>query len=244
MDTFAFRRPNRYDDEANSTAYMGDGSSGEDTRTTHRDPAARTPAVAASRRPHFAPPRRTGAGRPPAAASSAPAGELLSMKRVLEMTESLQKAQETRESADADEKAHRAAREQAMRNAKWETVKARMRQRATPLHTVRAYDSDMDFSSSEDEDGLPSSRRRATETRSTTSTHTNALQALAPSLSEERALRRQPFRSVETVPQRVVHFVYNWFMFFVYALSASALPGMSASKGADSREYYDRDHNR
>ncbi|AYU82417.1 hypothetical protein LdCL_340013600 [Leishmania donovani] len=209
MSFLASRRRNRYDDEASNAAYMDN------------EPF------------HVLPPERSATGNSSQSDSSTygshrTAGDgsgkcdMLSMQHVMNMTESLQKEQEDREAREKVDKASEAERMRQVRNAQWEAVKKRMSQRAIPLHTVRAYDSEDD----EEEVELKS-------------VHT-ALSALVPSLTEERATRCGGFQAAETMPERFCHFVYNWLMYFVYAFSASALPGMDASKGADSREYFDR----
>ncbi|CBZ30216.1 conserved hypothetical protein [Leishmania mexicana MHOM/GT/2001/U1103] len=182
---------------------------------------------------HVLPPERSTAGNSSESDSSTygsrrTAGDgsgkrdVLSMQHVMNMTESLQKEQEDREAREKVDKVSDAERMRQVRNVQWEAVRKRMSQRAMSLHSVRAYDSEDD----EEEVELKS-------------VHT-ALSALVPSLTEERATRRGGFQAAETMPERFCHFVYNWLMYFVYAFSASALPGMDVNKGADSREYFDR----
>ncbi|GET92167.1 hypothetical protein, conserved [Leishmania tarentolae] len=209
MDFFTSRRHGRYEDEANNAAYT-------DEEPFHVHPRERcTPSNSSQSGESTHDPHCT--------ADEESDQRDLSMQHVLNMTEALQKEQEDREAREKVDKARAEERMRQARNAKWEAVKKRMSQRATPLHTVRAYDSEDD----EEDVELKSA-------------HT-ALSALAPSPTEERAMRRGGFQVAQTVPERFCHFFYNWFMYVVYALSASALPGMDARKGADLREYFDRD---
>lgn len=167
----------------------------------------------------------------------------MAMTRVMHMTDTLQTDQDAREAAataQATEEAERLRRE---RNAKWEAVKASMSARATPLHTVRAYDSDWSESDTEEVGDVQSVRSVRTARSSATAAaggRGTALDALVPTLAEERAVRAGPLYAVESVPQRVMHFLFNWWMYFVYAISSSAVPGMNSRKGADSREYFSR----
>ncbi|KPI83591.1 hypothetical protein ABL78_7364 [Leptomonas seymouri] len=171
--------------------------------------------------------------------------DLMAMRRVMKMTSTLQSEQDAREAqvrAQAETEAERLRRE---RNAKWEAVKARMSARPTPLHTVRAYDSD--WSDSEEDDRVDGSGdvQSIRSTRSELSSAVaagkrTALDALVPTLAEERAVRAGPLYTVESVPQRFCHFIYNWWMFFVHAISVSLMPGLEPQKAADPKEYYSR----
>ncbi|KAG5493842.1 hypothetical protein JKF63_01674 [Porcisia hertigi] len=217
MNSSVFCRHNRYDDEANNTAYMEsesvyvrpyEGSTATDSPWSDCNAYHSHHTVGSGSSKH----------------------DSLPMERIVEMTESLQKEQENQEACEKIDTAIKAQRMRQLRNVKWEALKARMSQRGMSMHTVRAYDSDLDSEDDGEEAELESGH----------TPRSSALNALEPSLSEERAMRRGAFQAVETMPKRFCHFLYNWFMYSVYAFSASALPGMDIHKGADMREYYNR----
>lgn len=247
MEDSVFRRPYDLSDEANTFGYS------EFEPFNEAPPATASPA---STRNNNAGSTTTAAGlrsRPPAARSGPPPKrDLMAFNRVMDMTTSLQSEQERAEAqktaaAEAEKKRLRQER-----NAKWNAVKTRMGSRPTPLHSVRAYDSDWSDSSEEEETTAAvgergsdvQSMRSIRSMRSTTSAATaskrTALDALVPTLAEERAVRAGPLYAIESVPLRVCHFVYNWFMYVIYALSASMVPGANSRKGADPSEYYSR----
>ncbi|KAL7696222.1 hypothetical protein N2W54_006945 [Lotmaria passim] len=253
-----YRRPYDLSDEASVFGYSefepcneaepisgGPGSTRcDDARlfsiTTTAEASRRTAAAAAA----------AAAARPRKVVSAGPPKrDLMAMARVMNMTATLQTEQDTQEAqtkAAAEEEAERLRRE---RNAKWEAVKASMSARPTPLHTVRAYDSDWSDSEDEEDDAAAKavsdvqsvrSVRSARTTASARSGRGTALDALVPTLAEERAMRAGPLYAVESVPQRFFHFLYNWCMYFVYALSSSMVLGGNSRKGNDPSEYYSR----
>ncbi|CAJ1023024.1 hypothetical protein Q4I32_003105 [Leishmania shawi] len=212
MDTLTFRRANRYGDEANGAAYIeSEYSYVSPSEQFAEDNLLRS--YAGTYNSHHT------------ARGDSVNCDLFSMQRVMDMTGSLQREQEDREAREAVVDISEAERMRQVRDAQWEAVKARMSQRATSMHTVRAHDSE------DDEEEV--------ELRSGHTTLSASLNALVPSLSEERAMQSGGSCVVESMPERFCHFVYNWFMYFVYALSVSAVPGIDARKGADSREYFD-----
>ncbi|KAK7198430.1 hypothetical protein NESM_000802800 [Novymonas esmeraldas] len=229
MDSAAFRRHHRYDDEANSTAYVDNDPF---YIPPSEDPTAVNSFRSDGRTYNSHRSARGGGGR---GAGDRTGRDLMSMQRVFDMTAALQKEQEDQEAREKGDSAGVAERMRDVRNARWEAVKERMSLRAASLRSVRAYDSDCDSEEDEEDEEETASM----EMKSVRTTRLTALDALAPSLSEERAIRRGAFHAVETMPQRFSHFVYNWFMFFVYAFSATALPGMDIRKGSDRREYFD-----
>ncbi|KAG5468163.1 hypothetical protein LSCM1_02138 [Leishmania martiniquensis] len=212
MDFLGYRRFNRYGDEADGAAYM------------ENDPYYVSPSAESVVCNSGNDEGGTYDSHHIASGGSIKRG-LLSMQLVMDMTESLQKEQDDQEALAEADSANEAERMRQVRNARWEAVKACMSRRATPMPTARANDSEY---AEEAVELTPVSTKQST------------LNALVPSSSEEHAMPRGPLQVVETVPERLCHFVYNWFMYVVYALSASALPGMDVHKGADSREYFDR----
>lgn len=230
MEEAAFRRPYDLSDEANSYGY-GDFEPFNEPPPAASSSAPTAAAAAAARPRHTV---RTGP----------PKRDLMAMTRVMHMTSTLQATQTAQEAEAAAQAKLEKERLRQERNAKWEAVKASMSARPTPLHTVRAYDSDWSDSDSDDDEagGDVQSMRSVKSTRSTATTGRGgtALAALVPTLAEERAVRAGPLFAVESVSQRVCHFFYNWWMYFVYALSASMVPGSNSRKGADSNEYFNR----
>ncbi|KPA82100.1 hypothetical protein ABB37_03248 [Leptomonas pyrrhocoris] len=238
MEGSVFRRPYDLSDEATTFGYSeGEAFTEAPPATASSASARHNAASAAAARPrqtvHAGPPKR----------------DLMPMKRVVKMTTTLQSEQDAMEAQAQSEASAKAERLRQERNAKWEAVKASMKSRPTPLRTVRAYDSDWSDSADEaDEAGVGTdaqSIRSAKSTRSTTATAAAArrgaaLDALVPTLAEERAVRAGPLYAVESVPQRVCHFIYNWWMYFVYAVSASMMPGLDSRKAEDPGEYYNR----
>ncbi|KAG5468575.1 hypothetical protein CUR178_01408 [Leishmania enriettii] len=212
MNSLSFRPFSRYDDEADGAAYV-------DSEPFYASPSAES-AVGNVARPD-------GGTYDSHCTDNDNSGkcDLLSLQRVMDMTEALQREQDDEEARRNADNASKAERMHQVRNAQWEAVKARMSQRVTPMPTARAYDSESDG------DGVV--------LRSVSTKLSTTLNALAPSLSEEGAVGSGTLQMAETVPERFWHSVYNWFMYFVYALSASVLPGVDAHKGADSREYFD-----
>lgn len=244
-----FRRPHDLSDEANTFGYPEFEPFNENEPTTVTSASARNNNARSVARSVAA---ASAVARPKQATRAGPPKrDLMAYKRVMDMTTTLQSDQNRKEAQAAAAAAAEEERLQQERNAKWEAVKASMSARPTPLHTVRAYDSDW---SDSEEDEYKSRQANGTvkgsdaqsmrSVRSTVSAATasrrTALDALSPTLAEVRAARAGPLYAVESVPQRVCHFIYNWWMYFVYAISVALIPGVNPCKGADTNEYYNR----
>lgn len=250
MQGSTFRRPYDLSDEANPFGYSEFEPFNEpESNATSPATARNNDAVSTTAAGNVAQ-RGSARPRPPAARAGPPAKrDLMAFNRVMDMTTTLQSEQERSEAQAAAAAEAEALRLREERNSRWNAVKARMSARPTPLHSVRAYDSDWSDSSEDEAAATGADRlsdvqsmRSIRSMRSTTSAASKrtALDALAPTLAEERAVRAGALYAKETVPVRVMHFIYNWFMYVVYAMSTSLVPGVDALKGSDPKEYYNR----